>query len=226
MYHKSSKPGATPFNTESAINHYVQVGRIQPSKIVLGLPLYGRAFVDTDGPGTPFRGGVGEGSWEKGVWDYKVLPQPGAKEVVDDEAGASYSIDEAKRVVVSYDNPEIAKRKAEYITKKGLAGAMWWESSGDAPADHDRGLISTVSRGPSLGSMKHKHRFQIHTHCTLPKPFQLLISIWQSFTPFLGSPFPQHHLPSNPILCPHLISSPHPHPHPQQKYPSHSHLPF
>lgn len=152
MYHKSSNPAATPFNTESAINHYVQAGRIQPSKIVLGLPLYGRAFLDTDGPGTPFRGGVGDGSWEKGVWDYKVLPQPGAKELVDDEAGASYSFDGTKRVAVSYDNPEIAKRKAAYITKRGLAGAMWWESSGDAPADHERSLISTVVKSLSLES--------------------------------------------------------------------------
>ena len=219
MYHKSSNPAATPFNTESAINHYVQAGRIQPSKIVLGLPLYGRAFLDTDGPGTPFRGGVGDGSWEKGVWDYKVLPQPGAKELVDDEAGASYSFDGTKRVAVSYDNPEIAKRKAAYITKRGLAGAMWWESSGDAPADHERSLISTVSRAPSLDSNgSRKRSFETRTYCTLPEPFQLVHSIsppsviplaYTQPTPLSPAPFPQIRicrLPSNPILCSHLMS--------------------
>jgi len=37
--------------------------------------------------------GVGEGSWEAGMWDYKVLPLPGSEEVNDHRLGASYSYD-------------------------------------------------------------------------------------------------------------------------------------
>jgi chitinase len=58
--------------TDDAINHYIGQG-VSADKIVMGMPLYGRAFQRTAGPGASFSG-VGGGSFvgQVGVWSYKV----------------------------------------------------------------------------------------------------------------------------------------------------------
>ncbi|KAI0442716.1 endochitinase [Xylaria telfairii] len=128
LYSDPSHPTDTPFSTDAALKAYIAAG-VPANKIVLGLPLYGRAFENTNGLGQSFSG-VGSGSWENGIWDYKVLPRSGT-EIYDSVAGASYSYDSATKELVSYDNVDMVKRKVSYIQSKGLAGSMFWEASGD-----------------------------------------------------------------------------------------------
>jgi chitinase len=136
-----SNADATPFNTEEAVGYYRKKG-VPAEKIVLGMPLYGRAFENTDGLGKPFSG-VGEGSWENGVFDFKALPLSGAEERFDEEARATYSYDPARRHLVTYDTPSMVREKAEWIKKNGLGGGMWWESSADQTGEQS--LIGNVA---------------------------------------------------------------------------------
>lgn len=147
LFHSHSNAASTPFSTENAVNYYQSHG-VHPSKIVLGMPLYGRAFQGTDGLGRPYNG-VGEGTWENGVHDFKKLPLEGAEEKYDHEAGASYCYNPNTRTLVSYDTVDMARRKAQWVKDRGLGGGMWWESSADKEGSESLiGNVVDVFGGP------------------------------------------------------------------------------
>ncbi|KAF8634067.1 hypothetical protein AX17_004330, partial [Amanita inopinata Kibby_2008] len=119
----------TGVSGDAAIIHYISAGAT-PAKINLGMPLYGRAFENTDGLGQPYSG-VGPGTIEAGVYSYKTLPLAGALVFENTTDVSSYSYDAVKRELVSYDTPKIVSLKAQYINTRALGGSMFWELSTD-----------------------------------------------------------------------------------------------
>jgi len=114
-----SNPASTVFSTERAVESYLKAG-VPAHKIILGMPLYGRAFANTDGPGKPFQGVA----VELGMYDYKALPQPRAEVTNDMKIIASYSYDAIKKLMVSYDTPEVVVEKSRLIKSYGIGGGM------------------------------------------------------------------------------------------------------
>lgn len=125
----------SPLNAHDAVQYYHSHG-VARSKLVLGIPLYGRSFSNTQGPGHPFSG-VGQGTWEAGIYDYRVLPLPGYHVSKDYKLGASWMYDTQRKEMVSFDDEVVGEWKGEYIKKEGLGGSMFWELSGDKGPQRD-----------------------------------------------------------------------------------------
>ncbi|KAJ3876901.1 glycosyl hydrolases family 18-domain-containing protein [Lentinula edodes] len=115
----------TGINTDMAVKGYIAAGATV-SKINLGIPIYGRAFEETSGLGQPYNG-IGPGTFEAGVYQYKVLPLAGASVFENTTDVTSYSYNPTTEELVSYDTPNIVKMKAQYVNANGLAGAMYWD---------------------------------------------------------------------------------------------------
>lgn len=146
LYDNSHNAESTPFSTDKAVSDYIAAG-VPSSKIVLGMPIYGRTFESTSGLGKAYSG-IGSGSWENGIWDYKALPRQGATVTYDALAGASYSYDAKTGELVSFDDEDMVFRKAAYIMQQGLGGGMYWEASADREGSES--LMGMVAK--KLGS--------------------------------------------------------------------------
>ena len=143
---------ADPDNTETTTNAAVQgylTGRVPSDKLVLGMPLYGSVFQGTDGLGYAFDNSRTRQLESTSASDYlySELPKDGEMVHVDKEAMAAWTYNTTSRELISFDNPETTRLKAKYIQDQGLAGAMFWEASGDKPGNDSLVKILSENMG-------------------------------------------------------------------------------
>ncbi|KAL3425342.1 glycosyl hydrolase family 18 protein [Phlyctema vagabunda] len=111
----------------SAVDYVVSTG-FPASKILLGVPVYGRSFLNASGPHQNYTGNGGE----EGTFEYKVLPRSGTQEFVDASAVAAWCSG-GDGGFVSYDNPETVRMKARYVKQQRLGGLFYWTGTADTP---------------------------------------------------------------------------------------------
>ncbi|RQM22904.1 hypothetical protein B5M09_004999, partial [Aphanomyces astaci] len=147
LYEDPNHPPGAKYSTHNAVQDYIK-GGCPSDKIVLGIPAYGRSFEGSNGLysnfAKPTKGSWVAGNDGKGVWDYKVLPLPGATEIYDEKLGATYSYDPTSKIFTSYEGPKSLAQKLNYIKKYNLGGTMFWSGDADAKPSSNRSLITQV----------------------------------------------------------------------------------
>lgn len=143
---------AEKFSIHSAVEAYLDAG-VDPQDIVLGAPLYGRAWsgVSNSTNGGLFQSATGTatGTWEPGVLDYDDLynrleTQPESyTRYWDDEAKVPY-IYSPTGFFSTYEDSESIGLKTNYIKNMGLGGMFFWDISSDLPSSHNDSLINTA----------------------------------------------------------------------------------
>ena len=116
----SPHDNAASISCDSSVSYVIKQG-VHPSKILLGVPAYGRSFIGAKKPGDSYHGCAGE----DGTYEYRDLPRPGAKVVFDEKLGATYCVG-GDAGFVSYDDQRCVRAKAAFVKQRGLAGLFYW----------------------------------------------------------------------------------------------------
>lgn len=126
--------GHKMLNVASAVFHYLEQG-VPRSKLVLGVPLYGRVFAHVSSPinGGLFSHyeGMGEGTTqERGIRffsDIKKNLMPQGTIYWDSQAQVPYLYLPTTKEFITFDSEESLKLKSCFIKEMHLGGAMVWE---------------------------------------------------------------------------------------------------
>ncbi|SMD16387.1 glycoside hydrolase family 18 protein [Kibdelosporangium aridum] len=133
-------------NVTAAIEYYKRHG-VPGTKMVLGVPFYGRGFIVNE-PGTQngLYQSYGSAFWPGGWGTIKqdLLPDQAWTQFWHPVAQAPWLYNAAERKFLSYENPRSIGIKAQFAKKAGLIGTFMWELSDD---DSSHSLLKAMS-GP------------------------------------------------------------------------------
>jgi chitinase len=130
-------------NDNAAVQWYLDQG-VAPDKIVLGVPFYGQIWSNVsnrnDGLFQPYSGRLGD----DGVLSFREIEAsflPTYSRHWDDEAKVPWLYNNKTKIMISYEDPESLRAKAQYVIGKNLGGMMFWDLAQD---DSRSTLLNTL----------------------------------------------------------------------------------
>jgi chitinase len=125
------------YTVDSTVQRYLAAG-VPRSKIVVGLPFYGRVYggvgATNDGLFQPAPGPVPD-EWRTGT-DYRAIVRRnveslGFRRIMHPEARVPFLFNPTTGTWITYDDSASVAEKAAYARAQGLGGVMAWEIGGD-----------------------------------------------------------------------------------------------
>ncbi|MCF7752544.1 glycoside hydrolase family 18 protein [Bacillus subtilis subsp. subtilis] len=131
-------------NVEGAVAYYQQHG-VPASKLVLGVPFYGRGFRVTgdanDGLYQPYGAPFDAGDWRRIRSEF--LGKPGWQRHWHPVAQSPWLYNRAERIFISYEDPTSIGIRADFAKSAALRGVFTWELTGD---DAQGSLLQAMAR--------------------------------------------------------------------------------
>jgi chitinase len=128
---------------QASIEQHLAAG-VPPGKLVLGVAFYGRRFEGVEPANDGLKQGYtrygGEHSYGDLIANY--VDRDGFRRHWDERASAPWLWNPAKKVFVTYDDPQSIRLKSQFA--RSLGGVMFWELSQDGPGAE---LLAAVAAG-------------------------------------------------------------------------------
>lgn len=135
-------------SVDTALQDYLALG-VPAHKLLIAAPFYGRGWEDVpnvEGGLHQVFDGQPMGTWEVGTFEYNDLAAhyigaDGWERFWSETAQVPWLYNAADGIMISYDDPESVRAKANYVRDNGLGGVMFWELSQDTT---DSALLGTL----------------------------------------------------------------------------------
>lgn len=118
------------YSIDGALNRIMDLG-VSPEKLVLGLPLYGYVYENTDGYNAPITKQNKINAVAYNVIEKKYLENPSYKKILHHYESIPSLYSKKDRTFISYDDKESIGKKVDFARKKRMNGVVVWRLSGD-----------------------------------------------------------------------------------------------